>query len=814
MHAQTYLFAAVRPELQFQKFTESTLQFATNASVVKLRPKRMDSHKKGGRSHDGSGDLEEHTLFGDENKLPSLQEKMGLLHDCVAGRRSLSARHQARLRKLLVSKATKQIMPPAAAEALLSLVGGKQSLAAGIEGAESKGAALASGSSTLCGAAILRTLRHALLSAQSSLPQTEFHNHRHRNHHQNISNHKQHFMTSSSSAKMHVRPHVSLLEPSSIHQSAYHLSEELRANTLTLAQKQEAVTRVESMFETALKVMQAKDAKRIRRGSMLTTALAKRDNAVFKQDSRNISVARAIMLCSNKSSLHAVLTREAQGRDGLFAGVSGAVDDYDSGNDGESSSSSSSSEDEEVYAYSSSDPDDEGGHHHRKKKQARIADDLSADELAEFKKSFDMYDSDKNGTITIEELGSVLESLDGQAVTNVRLHAMIDEVDVNRDGEIDFQEFSLMMTRKKQQVKDEEGKSEEVLFEDDAFSCHTAVALCITLLGDIAKLLAAAKVGGGGASKEEKESWAAEKKSWDAEKLLLEEEVATLRAENKSTMVATQKEKATLLGEFKDALEHAKDDADHHLHDVEAKAKANQAKEVDALRKQHAAALESMEEERQRERDEWRERSSKELAEAVAACERRSAAALADQEAKGRAEAAAQRRDHDTRLAELRAKHTEALRVQRDEIQKTNNAKVTKAREEEKHHGDEVAASLRERAAAAETRHAEESAALRERVRATREACDKEVAAEKQARHEEVDALRLKMVAQQKRYAGMAAKVAGRAWKSTTKVRSAGRASARQKDQLVEQSRQAHDALQVSVQRTCVVHWFCFDTVR
>ena len=42
LQAHTYLFAAVRPELSFQAYTRSTLDFAKNASVVKLLPKKMN----------------------------------------------------------------------------------------------------------------------------------------------------------------------------------------------------------------------------------------------------------------------------------------------------------------------------------------------------------------------------------------------------------------------------------------------------------------------------------------------------------------------------------------------------------------------------------------------------------------------------------------------------------------------------------------------------------------------------------------------------------------------------------------------------
>jgi hypothetical protein len=39
--ARTYLFCAIRPEVQFLKYTFATLGFAKNASVVKLAPKKV-----------------------------------------------------------------------------------------------------------------------------------------------------------------------------------------------------------------------------------------------------------------------------------------------------------------------------------------------------------------------------------------------------------------------------------------------------------------------------------------------------------------------------------------------------------------------------------------------------------------------------------------------------------------------------------------------------------------------------------------------------------------------------------------------------
>ncbi|KAE8680967.1 hypothetical protein F3Y22_tig00111356pilonHSYRG00027 [Hibiscus syriacus] len=62
------------------------------------------------------------------------------------------------------------------------------------------------------------------------------------------------------------------------------------------------------------------------------------------------------------------------------------------------------------------------------------------------KEAFDVFDRDKDGLITVEELGSVLSSLglkEGHQVEDCR--EMIRKVDVNGDGMVDFDEFRTMM---------------------------------------------------------------------------------------------------------------------------------------------------------------------------------------------------------------------------------------------------------------------------------------------------------------------------------------------------------------------------------
>ncbi|TRY96643.1 hypothetical protein DNTS_024260 [Danionella cerebrum] len=87
---------------------------------------------------------------------------------------------------------------------------------------------------------------------------------------------------------------------------------------------------------------------------------------------------------------------------------------------------------------------------------------LSEEMIAEFKAAFDMFDTDGGGDISTKELGTVMRML-GQNPTREELDAIIEEVDEDGSGTIDFEEFLVMMV---QQLKeDQAGKSEEELSE-------------------------------------------------------------------------------------------------------------------------------------------------------------------------------------------------------------------------------------------------------------------------------------------------------------------------------------------------------------
>ncbi|XP_060063086.1 calmodulin-beta-like [Ylistrum balloti] len=68
-------------------------------------------------------------------------------------------------------------------------------------------------------------------------------------------------------------------------------------------------------------------------------------------------------------------------------------------------------------------------------------------QLTEFREAFNMFDINKTGSVTTKELGDVLRNM-GQEPSETELRHMVDEVDEDGSGSIEFEEFVEMMMNK------------------------------------------------------------------------------------------------------------------------------------------------------------------------------------------------------------------------------------------------------------------------------------------------------------------------------------------------------------------------------
>ena len=84
---------------------------------------------------------------------------------------------------------------------------------------------------------------------------------------------------------------------------------------------------------------------------------------------------------------------------------------------------------------------------------------LTEDQKQELEEAFNLFDQDKSGTITIDELSIVMKSI-GQSSSREAVKEMIGDIDDDNDGEVDFKEFMKLMARKMK-----EGETDEELIE-------------------------------------------------------------------------------------------------------------------------------------------------------------------------------------------------------------------------------------------------------------------------------------------------------------------------------------------------------------
>ena len=89
------------------------------------------------------------------------------------------------------------------------------------------------------------------------------------------------------------------------------------------------------------------------------------------------------------------------------------------------------------------------------------------DEIEEIKEAFDLFDTDGSGTIDPKELRAAMQSL-GFEAKNQTIFQMISDLDKNKSGSIDFEEFLDMMTARMSDKDTREDIAKVFrLFDDD-----------------------------------------------------------------------------------------------------------------------------------------------------------------------------------------------------------------------------------------------------------------------------------------------------------------------------------------------------------
>merc|ERR1712100_46022 len=113
--------------------------------------------------------------------------------------------------------------------------------------------------------------------------------------------------------------------------------------------------------------------------------------------------------------------------------------------------------------------------------------EFTDEEKKEFRKNFNLFDKKRTGAIPIADMGTVLRSL-GQNPTEAELQALMEEVDKDKSGTIEFDEFVDLMARtnKSKDQMEEEIKNAFLTFDADNSGYITREELVETLttMGD------------------------------------------------------------------------------------------------------------------------------------------------------------------------------------------------------------------------------------------------------------------------------------------------------------------------------------------
>ncbi len=113
-------------------------------------------------------------------------------------------------------------------------------------------------------------------------------------------------------------------------------------------------------------------------------------------------------------------------------------------------------------------------------------EEIDKQKLSDLREAFDMFDKDRDGSITTKELGNVVKMLNN-AASDQEIKDMIDEVDIDGNGKIEFDEFVVLMGKKsKEQDTEDEVINAFRVFDKDGNDTISSTELrhIMTTIGD------------------------------------------------------------------------------------------------------------------------------------------------------------------------------------------------------------------------------------------------------------------------------------------------------------------------------------------
>ena len=113
-------------------------------------------------------------------------------------------------------------------------------------------------------------------------------------------------------------------------------------------------------------------------------------------------------------------------------------------------------------------------------------EDIPESKLQEFREAFELYDKDKDGSITLKELSQVLKSINADFSQN-QIESVISEADTTGTGKLNLDDFiSLMASKYRETDTDEEVINAFRVFDKEGTGVIAANELkhIMTTLGD------------------------------------------------------------------------------------------------------------------------------------------------------------------------------------------------------------------------------------------------------------------------------------------------------------------------------------------